>query len=159
MFTNGLATIYVGAQTTTEKRELKMRYDDALCAIKSASTGVIPGCGLTLLNISNNLDNNEINTLFKNILNTPFKQILYNAGLDFNEIHNNIKNANYQKIYNINTDNYEDITSTLVLDSTEVVINTLKNACSIASMLLTTSSLIINEYLNNLNNTNSFNEL
>ena len=159
MFTNGLATIYVGAQTTTEKRELKMRYDDALCAIKSAINGVIPGCGLTLINISNNLDNNEINGLFKNILNTPFKQILFNAGLDFNEIYNNIKNANYQKIYNINTNNYEDITSTLVLDSTEVVINTLKNACSIASMLLTTSSLVINEYSHNLNNTNNFNEL
>lgn len=160
MFNNGLATILVGALTTTEKRELKMRYDDALCSIKSACNGVIPGCGLTLLEISNNLNNtNEIDALFKKVLITPFKQILYNAGLDFNEIYNNIKNTNYKKLYNINTEKFEDIDSTLVLDSTQVVINSLKNACSIASMLLTTSSLIINEYSNNSNKTNEYNEL
>ena len=159
MFNNGLATICVGAQTTTEKRELKMRYDDALCAIKSASKGVIPGSGLILLEISDNLNNDEITLLFKNILSIPFKQILYNAGLDFEEIYKNIKNSNYQKIYNINNDTFEDINTTLVLDATEVVINSLKNACSIASMLLTTSSLVINEYTNNLNKTNEYNEL
>lgn len=160
MFNNGLATICVGAQTTTEKRELKMRYDDALCAIKSACNGVIPGSGLILLEISDSLkENNEINILFKNILITPFKQILHNAGVDYNEIYNNIKKMNYTKIYNINNNNFEDINKTLVLDSTEVVINSLKNACSIASMLLTTNSLVINECSNNSNRINNYNEL
>ena len=160
MFNNGLATISVGALTTAEKRELKMRYDDALCAIKSAINGIIPGCGLTLLDISNNLDDtNEIDNIFKNILITPFKQILYNAGLSFEEIFIEIKDSNYNKIYNISIDEYENIDNTLVLDSTQVVINSLKNACSIASMLLTTSSLVINEYTNNLNKINNYNEL
>ena len=50
------------------------------------------------------------------------------------------------KLFNINTNSYESITDTKVLDPTIVIINSLVNACSIATMLLTTSSLVINEY-------------
>ena len=46
--TNGIAIIYVGATTTTEAREKKMRFDDALCALNCAANGIIPGSGLIL---------------------------------------------------------------------------------------------------------------
>ena len=54
---------------------------------------------------------------------------------------------------------FEQIKTTQVIDPTSVVINSLKNAVSIASMLLTTNSLIINEYQNNLNKINNYNEI
>lgn len=160
MFDKGLATIFVGAQTITERRELKMRYDDALCAISSASYGVIPGAGLTYLAISDLLqDTNTGYSILKNALQIPFKQILLNAGLNVEQIHKTIQNANYTKIYNVLLDSFEDIKDTLVLDATEVIISALKNACSIAIMLLSTSSLVINEYQNNFQKINDYNEL
>ena len=160
MFETKLATIYIGAPTTLERREIKMRITDALCAINSASNGILPGEGITLLKISEELNiNNNADKIFKNALSLPFNQIIKNAGLDNNEILSNIKKNNYTKIYNIYNDTYEDISNTIVIDPSNVVINSLKNATSIASMLLTTTNLIINEYKNNINKVNDYNEL
>ena len=52
-----------------------------------------------------------------------------------------------------------NVRNTNIVDPTEVVINSLKNACSIAGMLLTTTSLVINEYKNNFNKEYNYNEL
>ena len=68
-----------------------------------------------------------------------------------------LKMDNLSKIDNVEV-NYEDVKNTLVLDPYEVVTNSLINATSIAGMLLTTTSLVINEYSNNIKN-NDFNEL
>ena len=54
--TNGIGIIYVGATTTTEAREKKMRFDDAFCALNCAANGIIPGSGLILLKIKENLE-------------------------------------------------------------------------------------------------------
>jgi len=77
MFQNGMAEILVGARTQTERREKKMRFDDALWAISSASLGVVPGSGITLLEISNSI---ECDNILKEALQKPFDQILLNAG-------------------------------------------------------------------------------
>lgn len=160
MLTTGIIEISVGAPTQTERRELKMRFDDALCAIKAACTGIIPGSGIVLYELSENLTNiDNIKNIFVISLKEPLKQIIYNAGLDEKEIINQIKENNYQEIYNINKEMFEQIKTTQVIDPTSVVINSLKNAVSIASMLLTTNSLIINEYQNNLNKINNYNEI
>ena len=71
----------------------------------------------------------------------------------------NIKKYDFNKLYNINKSNYENINDTLVIDPTFVVLNALKNAVSISSMLPTTSHLIINEYKNNLNKISDYNEM
>ena len=102
---------------------------------------------------------NEIDKLFYNVLYLPFKQILINSGLNDNEIYNNIKNSNFNKLYNINETDYENLDNTLVIDPKDVLVNALKNAVSISSMLLTTSHLIINEYKNNLNKISDYNEM
>jgi len=160
MFNTCLAIIEVGATTSTERREKKMRYDDALCAIDTAKKGVIPGSGLVLLEISDNIEiNNNGYKILKEALSSPIKQILENSGLDNNVIINKIREEKYKKLYNINKKEYESIKTTTVIDPTEVIVNSLKNACSIASMLLTTSNIIINEYKNNINKINDFNEL
>lgn len=145
MLENGIAYISVGAITDIERRELKMRYDDALCSISSLENGIVPGSGLIFYKISNDMMiNNNGDEIFKEALKYPIKQILYNAGLNLN-ILKEIENSNCSKIYNINTDLFENNNETKILDPVDVLINSLANASSIAGMLLTTNSLIINE--------------
>lgn len=157
--TNGIGMIYVGATTTTEAREKKMRFDDALCALKSATKGIIPGSGLILLKIKENLETkNNGSTILKEALDKPFMQILENVGVNPNEIYNKIKETDFNVIYNALENNLEPISKTKVIDPTNVLIATLRNAVSIAGMLLTTSSLIINEFKEN-NNYNINNEI
>lgn len=159
MFTNGLVEIKVGAQTETERREKKMRFDDALCSISSALNGVMPGSGLILYEISETYKKEKnSNLILKEALKCPFQQIMANAGLESKNILDVIQKYKYKKIYNIKDDTFEDITKTKVLDSTDVVINSLTNALSIASMLLTTTSLIINEYDNDFKKNNNYSE-
>ena len=157
--TNGIGMIYVGATTTTEAREKKMRFDDALCALKSAANGIIPGSGLILLKIKENLEaKNNGSTILKEALDKPFMQILENVGVNPNDIYNKIKENDFNVIYNALENKFESILKTKVIDPANVVIATLRNAVSIAGMLLTTSSLIINEFKEN-NNYNINNEI
>lgn len=157
--TNGIGIIYVGATTTTEAREKKMRFDDALCALKSAANGIIPGSGLILLKIKENLEaKNNGSTILKEALDKPFMQILENVGVNPNDIYNKIKENDFNVIYNALENKFESILKTKVIDPANVVIATLRNAVSIAGMLLTTSSLIINEFKEN-NNYNINNEI
>ena len=103
------------------------------------------------------MNDNEINDktlgdqIIKSTLQIPFEQIINNAGLNLDEIKNEIIKNNFELLYNINTNEYEKIQNTEVLDSTQVLINAITSASSIATMLLTTKCLVINEYQNNLN--------
>ena len=160
MFNNGSIEILVGDKTTTERREKKMRFDDALCAISQAASGVIIGSGIELLRISKELEEeNNGFKIFKEILSAPFKQIMFNAGIDYKEPLKTIEENGYNLIYNLNNFEYENITTTDIVDSAEVVINSLISATSIASMLLTTNSIVINECTNNINKVTDYNEL
>lgn len=152
MLQKGLIEISIGAPTQTERREKRMRCEDALCALKSSLNGILPGSGIIFYELSENLIKiNESSTILKNALKEPFNQIIYNSGLNSKEIINKIKENNYNIIYDINTNTYEEIIKTNVIDSTNVVLNSLLNAISISGMLLTTNSLIINEYKNTTN--------
>ncbi len=155
----GIIEIKVGALTNTERRELKMRYDDAKEAVASSKNGVLMGSGISLYKISEIVNNeNNATKILKKALKKPLEQIITNAGLD-HEIINNIKNNNYEVVYNIINSKYETKEDTIVIDPLDIVLNSLKNATSIASMLLTTTSLVINEYQNNINKINDYNEL
>ncbi len=144
--TNGIGIIYVGATTTTEAREKKMRFDDAFCALNCAANGIIPGSGLILLKIKENLETkNNGSIILKEALDKPFMQILENVGINPSNIYNKIKASDFNIIYNVFENKFETISKTKVIDPTTVVITSLKNAVSIAGMLLTTTSMIINE--------------
>ncbi len=152
MFREGIVEIEVGALTKTERKEKKMRYDDAIGAINSALNGVVLGGGVLFYEISDNLNSKDhASKIFKKCLSEILRQILYNAGVNEEQIISEIRKSNFQKIYNVKTNLFEDENTTDILDATEVVINILKNALSIASMLLTTTSLIINEYKKEIN--------
>ncbi len=159
MLQKGSVEIMVGAPTTTERREKKMRFDDALYALNSAKDGVLLGSGIVLSKISESLNSKEVSTsIFKEALLEPLKQILYNSGNDYNLVYNELKNDNFKKLYNVKTGKMEEESKSVVLDSLEVVINSLKNATSIAGMLLTTTSLVINEYATNKPNSYNYYE-
>ncbi len=150
--TNGIGIIYVGATTTTEAREKKMRFDDAFCALNCAANGIIPGSGLILLKIKENLETkNNGSIILKEALDKPFMQILENVGINPSNIYNKIKASDFDIIYNVFENKFETISKTKVIDPTTVVITSLKNAVSIAGMLLTTTSLIINEQQESIN--------
>lgn len=148
-FASGIVEIRVGAQTQTERREKKMRYDDAICAISSSVDGIVLGGGVTFYKISEDLNiKTSGDKILKEALSIPFKQIMINAGEDLEEKIKILKKENYRKVFNINNYSWEENKATEVIDSKNVVINTIQNAISIASMLLTTTSLIVNEHTN-----------
>ncbi len=160
MFLNGLAKIKIGAPTKTESHEKKMRLVDALCALESASQGTIVGGGITFLKLASALPIlQETDCVLKETLEIPFKQILMNAGIDVEEIQTRIEKEHYQLVYNVSNEKFEEIGNTKVFDSYVVMKQAIVNACSIAEMLLSTTSLVLNEHENNFNKTNEFTEL
>lgn len=95
--------------------------------------------------------------IWKEALKKPLEQITKNAGLNFLEIRKQIEDEKYNLIYNISNDTWEESLHTKVIDPFLVVAQALINATSIAGMLLTTKSLIINEYKNDSNKETEYN--
>lgn len=139
----GLATIYVGGITKTEIKEKKMRIEDAINALEVASKGITIGSGIKYLEISEKIGSK--NEILSKSLKKPFQKIMENCGEDYLKWEEVIKSSKYEKLYNLKTKALEDIKTTSVLDPIEVIKVALKNATSIASMLLTTNYLVINE--------------
>lgn len=142
----GIAYIYVGGNTKTEIKEKIMRFEDSVHAIGLANNGVLPGEGISLLKVSNSMKCiNSGDNIMKKALEKPFEIIVKNIGKNIKDIKMKIINNKYTKIYNYETDSLEDISISNILDPIDVVITSIKNATSIAAMLLTTNYLVINE--------------
>ena len=142
---NGIATIYVGGNTSTEIQEKMMRIEDAVSALEVANNGVVPGEGVSFLYIANMLDDNVYNNMVKIAFAEPFNKIIENTGISSSLIYNNIKNSEFKLIYKIDNGSYEDIFETKIVDPYLVVAECIKNAISIAGLLLTTKYMIIND--------------
>ena len=142
---NGITTIYVGETTKTEKREKIMRFEDAICALEAASNGIVPGEGITYLQIANNIElKDETSLIIKKSLEKPFEKVLSNLGKDYKDIKKQIINKDYKYIYDYQKDKLISIKESIIIDPVEVIIQSFKNALSIAAILLSTSSLVIN---------------
>lgn len=160
MFNDYTASIIIGANTKTELRERRMRLEDAICAVSASNEGVLVGGGLTLLKISRKIKGtNDAEKIWKEALEIPFRQLMINSGLDYNKVICDLEKLDFKSVYNLYTEEFEDIDNTKVIDSYKVVVNFLVNACSIATMLITTNSLVINEHLNNLNKINDYGDI
>ena len=143
---NGIANIYVGGKTKTEIKERLLHFEDCLCALEVANEGIVLGEGIAFLSIINKLkDNNTGFRIMKRVLEIPFDKIMKNAGYDEKIIKEEIIKSNYQKVYNFNTNQYDDINNTKIIDPVKVLISALKNSISISSLLLTTQCLVIND--------------
>ncbi len=149
----GVAVIKVGAATEIEMKEKKLRIEDALAATQAAvEEGIVAGGGVALLNAAPavekmiaNADGDEKTGLqiVLKALEEPVRQIATNAGLEGSVIVANIKAKNQVGYgYNALTDEYSDMISAGIVDPTKVTRSALQNAASVASMVLTTESLV-----------------
>ena len=150
----GVAVIKVGAATETEMKEKKLRIEDALAATKAAvEEGCVAGGGVALLNslssvkaLLDTAEDADEKTGIKIVLKAleePVRQIAANAGLEGSIIINAILESG--KIgygYDFAKDEYCDMASAGILDPTKVTRSALQNAASVASMVLTTESLV-----------------
>ena len=147
MLDHGFATIYVGGVTTTEKREKLMRFEDALWALERAQSGIVPGGGICFYQISESLKEDGIgNKILKKTLCTPLYQILENANISKEDIVYKLAEERYEVLYNVKTRSFESIYETGIIEPLEVVTYALKNAVSIACMILSINHLVINDF-------------
>ncbi|MBQ7744030.1 MAG: chaperonin GroEL [Ruminococcus sp.] len=149
----GVAVIKVGAATEIEMKEKKLRIEDALAATKAAvEEGIVAGGGIACMNaipavaeFVETLDG-DAKTGAKIVLKAleePLRQIAANAGLEGSVIVENIKRENMVGYgFNALTEEYTDMVSAGIVDPTKVTRSALQNASSVASMVLTTESLV-----------------
>ncbi len=146
----GVAVIKVGAATETELKEKKHRFEDALSATRAAvEEGIVPGGGVTLVNIIGKLekigdtDDEKVGALIvRRSLEEPLRQIAENAGKEGSVVVERIKNEKKGVGYNALTDTYEDMIKAGIVDPVKVTRSALENAASIGSLILTTESLV-----------------
>ena len=148
----GVAVIKVGAATETEMKEMKLRIEDALNATKAAvEEGIVAGGGTAFINIIEPLaemvetlegDEKTGAKIVLKALEEPVKQICANAGVEGAVVVETIKNADKGIGYNALTDEYMDMIEGGIVDPAKVTRSALMNAASVASMVLTTESLV-----------------
>ena len=148
----GVAVIEVGAATEVEMKEKKLRIEDALSATKAAvEEGIVAGGGTALVDIipaveKSLKDLNEEEKVGAKIvlraLEEPVRQIATNAGLEGAVILNKIKSSEVGVGFNAAKEEYVDMKKAGIVDPTKVTRTALQNAASIASMILTTESVV-----------------
>lgn len=148
----GVAVIKVGAATETEMKEMKLRIEDALAATKAAvEEGIVAGGGTSYIDVIPTvaalLEKNEgdektgIQIVLK-ALEEPAWQIAKNAGLEGSVIVDKVKSCETGKGFNALVEEYVDMISAGIVDPVKVTRSALQNAASVASMVLTTESLV-----------------
>ena len=149
----GVAVIKVGAATEVEMKEQKLRIEDALAATKAAvEEGIVAGGGTALVNaipavtaLLDETDGDEktgVKIVLK-ALEAPIRQIAFNAGLEGSVIIDKIVSdgkANFG--FDAYNETYVDMIEAGIVDPTKVTRSALQNAASVASMVLTTETLV-----------------
>ena len=149
----GVAVIKVGAATETEMKEKKLRIEDALNATRAAvAEGIVPGGGTTYVVASkaadkllNELDGDEKTgaAIIAKALKAPIMQIAANAGLEGAVILNKVYESDCPTFgFDAANDQYGDMIELGIVDPTKVCRSAMENAASVASMVLTTESLV-----------------
>jgi chaperonin GroEL len=148
----GVAVLKIGASTEVEMKEKKARVEDALHATRAAvEEGIVPGGGVAFIRAIKKLD--EVKTenidqktgveIIRRALEEPLRQIATNAGLDGAVVVNEVKNGKDDYGFNAQTEKYENLIKSGVIDPTKVSRIALENAASVAGLLLTTEATIV----------------
>ena len=148
----GVAVIQVGAATETEMKEKKLRIEDALAATKAAvEEGIVAGGGTAyvdaipkvaaLLDQVQGDERTGVQIIVK-ALEEPVRQIAANAGLEGSVIVDKVKNSEVGTGFDVLTETYTEMIKAGIVDPTKVTRTALQNAASIASMVLTTESVV-----------------
>jgi chaperonin GroEL len=148
----GIAVIKVGGATEVEMKERKHRIEDAISATKAAvEEGTVPGGGAALAQIVSVLDDNLGLTgeeaigvsIVRKALVEPLRWIAQNAGHDGYVVVGRVAELGWGHGLNAATDEYVDLAAAGILDPVKVTRNAVTNAVSIAGLLLTTESLVV----------------
>ena len=148
----GVAVIGVGAATEVEMKDKKLRIEDALSATKAAvEEGIVSGGGTALLNCTSKVqklvdtlkDGEKLGAeIVLKALEEPAKQIARNSGLEPAVIVEKVKSEKEGIGFDASSETYVDMKKAGIVDPTKVTRSALQNAASIASMVLTTESLV-----------------
>ncbi|MFN8012463.1 MAG: chaperonin GroEL [Holophagaceae bacterium] len=146
----GVAVIKVGAASETEMKEKKARVEDAMHATKAAvEDGIVAGGGVALLRSIAALDKLAAKgdqatgvEIVKKAIEEPLKQIANNAGVEGSVVVNNVRENKGNYGFNAATGEYGDMVSFGVIDPAKVTKSALRNAASVAAMMLTTEAII-----------------
>ena len=149
----GVAVVKCGAATETEAREKKLRIEDALNATKAAvEEGIVAGGGVALVNVISEVEKLLAHTsgdektgvaIVVRALEEPMRQVAVNAGLDGSVVVDKVRRS--RKVgygFNVFTEEFTDMIEAGVVDPVKVTRSALNNAASVASMVLTTESLV-----------------
>ena len=147
----GVAVIKVGASTETELKEKKHRYEDALSATRAAvEEGIVPGGGVTLLKAATALDAKGLSSdeatgiaIVKRALEAPIRTISGNAGLEGSVIVDKVRNSKDGFGLNAVSGEIVDMVKAGIVDPAKVTRSTIQNAASIAGLVLTTETLVV----------------
>ncbi|WP_306589880.1 chaperonin GroEL [Geothrix sp. 21YS21S-4] len=146
----GVAVIKVGAASETEMKEKKARVEDAMHATKAAvEDGIVAGGGVALLRSLSKLAELKVTgdqatgvDIVRKSLEEPLRQIANNAGVEGSVVVNAVREGKGNHGYNAATNEYGDMVSFGVVDPAKVTKSALRNAASVASMMLTTEAII-----------------
>ena len=146
----GVAVIEVGAATEVEMKDKKLRIEDALNATRAAvEEGIVAGGGTTFIDIIPALNTLEATgdvqtgiNLVKRAVEEPLRQIAYNAGLEGSVVVEKVKNTESGIGFNALTEEYIDMVKAGIVDPAKVTRSALQNAASIASLVLTTETIV-----------------
>ncbi|MCD2189417.1 chaperonin GroEL [Actinomycetospora soli] len=150
----GVAVIKVGAATETELKERKHRIEDAVAATRAAvEEGIVPGGGAALLHASAELEGGLGRTgdeatgvaLVRRALSAPLKAIASNAGLEGAVVAAKVADGGWETGYDAASGTYGDLMAAGIIDPVKVTRSALENAVSIARMVLTTESAIVDK--------------
>ena len=146
----GVAVIKVGAATEVEMKEKKARVEDALHATRAAvEEGIVPGGGVALIRAQAALEKLDVNDeqkigirILARAIEEPLRQIAENAGVEGSIVVNEVRGGKGAFGFDAQTEEYTDLIKAGVIDPTKVVRSALQNACSVASLMLTTEALV-----------------
>lgn len=154
----GVAVIYIGAASEVEMKEKKDRVDDSLHATRAAiEEGIVPGGGVAYIRAIKALDglkgdNEDQQTgieIIKRAIEEPLRQIAINSGQEGAVVVQAVKAGKNDFGYNAQTDKYENLYESGVMDPVKVARIALENAASIAGMFLTTEAVVVEEKQDN----------
>ncbi len=146
----GVAVINVGAATEVEMKEKKARVEDALHATRAAvEEGIVPGGGVALIRTLKAVEALKLEhdeqvgaNIVRRALEEPLRQIVQNAGGEGSVVVAKVLGEKLNVGYNAETNVYEDLVASGVIDPAKVVRSALQNAASVAGLALTTETLI-----------------
>jgi len=149
----GVAVLKVGAATEVELKEKKHRLEDAISATRAAiEEGIIPGGGSALVHAASALDDLGLTgdeavgvKIVRRALDAPCRWIAENAGEEGFVVVANVRGQEYGGGFNAATGEYGDLVGAGVIDPVKVTRSAVQNAASIAGMLLTTETLVVDK--------------